>query len=59
MADKRVRVSETVVEKFVCQTVNKLVNGFEVKSVRRYIEPVTWLALKNVGKILTHSLPAI
>ena len=32
LADKRVRVSGTVVEKFIRQTVNKLINGFEVKS---------------------------
>ena len=32
LADKRVRVSRTFVEKFICQTVNKLMNGFEVKS---------------------------
>ena len=32
MADKRFRVSRTVVEKFILQTVNELMNGFEVKS---------------------------
>jgi hypothetical protein len=32
LTDKRVRVSRTVVEKFVRQTVYKLMNGFEVKS---------------------------
>jgi hypothetical protein len=32
LTDKRVRVSRTVVEKFIRQTVNKLINGFGVKS---------------------------
>jgi len=32
LADKRVRLSRTVVEKFIRQTVNKLMDGFEVKS---------------------------
>jgi hypothetical protein len=30
--DKRVRVGWAAVEKFIRQTVNKLVNGFKVKS---------------------------
>jgi len=32
LVDTRVRVSRTVVEKFIRQTVNKLVHGFEVKN---------------------------
>jgi len=34
LADKRFRVSGTVVEKFIRQTVNKLMNGFEVKNLK-------------------------